>query len=36
MTTMTSKGGVRNKKLIALLEKHVYPNIREGLEEVII
>ena len=34
MTTITTKGGIRNKKTIAVLEKFVYPDVRQALVQV--
>jgi hypothetical protein len=31
MTAFSAKGGIRNKKVIAYLEKFAYPDIRLGL-----
>ena len=35
MTKLTSKGGIRNKKVIAILEKQVYPTVRQALSQYI-
>ena len=34
MSAITSKGGIRNKKIIAVLEKYVYPDTRSALSNV--
>lgn len=34
MTAVTNKGGIRNKKVVALLEKQVYPDVRSALTQV--
>jgi hypothetical protein len=34
MSALTSKGGIRNKKVIAYLEKCVYPDMKIALSEV--
>ncbi|CDW88909.1 UNKNOWN [Stylonychia lemnae] len=34
MTSITTKGGIRNKKVITLLEKQVYPEVRAGLSMI--
>lgn len=34
MTKITSKGGIRNKKVIALLENQVYPEVKQALSKV--
>ena len=34
MSAITAKGGIRNKKVIAYLEKHVYPDLKIALGEV--
>eukprot|EP00347_Sterkiella_histriomuscorum_P014712 403359840 len=35
MTKITAKGGIRNKKVVALLEKQVYPDVRQALSQFI-
>ena len=32
MSAITSKGGIRNKKIIAYLEKWVYPDLKIALQ----
>jgi hypothetical protein len=31
---ITTKGGIRNKKVIAVLEKFVYPDVRNAITQV--
>ena len=34
MTTVGAKGGIRNRKVVAVLESFVYPDVREAMTQV--